>query len=194
MAVRARQMTGPAVRLPRHASGGVGATRHVTRVGTVLAAVFVVWATSVSWASQAGPPATPPVAPPATGALVQAEPPENFRRVCIRCHTSDRVVQGRRFRSQFEELIEQMVARGAVVNDEDYEVIIKYLVTEFGRVDVNKATAVDLAEVLHLEAADADAIVAARKTAGRFADFDALIAAPGVPVAALQKRRDALFF
>ena len=29
---------------------------------------------------------------------------------------------------------------------------------------------------------------------GRFADFDALVAAPGVPVAALEKRRDALFF
>ena len=87
-----------------------------------------------------------------------------------------------------------MIARGAVVNDEDYEVIIKYLVTEFGRVDVNKATASELAEVLHLEAAEADAIVSARRTAGKFADFDALLAAPGVPVPALTKRRDALFF
>ena len=34
----------------------------------------------------------------------------------------------------------------------------------------------------------------ARKAAGRFADFDALVAAPGVPVAALTKRRDALHF
>jgi transcriptional accessory protein Tex/SPT6 len=104
------------------------------------------------------------------------------------------VVQGRRFRSQFEELIEQMIARGAVVNDEDYDVIITYLVTEFGRVDVNKASAADLAEVLHLDAAEAEAIVAARKAAGPFADFDALTAAPGVSVEALRKRRDALFF
>jgi mono/diheme cytochrome c family protein len=161
----------------------------------VLAAVFAVWASSAAWTSRAGqsPPSTQ--APPAAaGAPDHVEPPENFRRVCIRCHTSDRVVQGRRFRSQFEELIEQMIARGAVVNDEDYDVIIKYLVTEFGRVDVNKATAAELAEVLHLEAADAEAIVAARKAAGRFADFAALVAAPGVPVEALTKRRDALFF
>ena len=103
-------------------------------------------------------------------------------------------MQGRRFRSQFEELIEQMIARGAVVNDEDYEVIIKYLVTEFGRVDVNKATAAELAEVLHLENAEAEAIVAARKAAGRFVDFAALVAAPGVPVEALTKRRDALTY
>jgi hypothetical protein len=36
--------------------------------------------------------------------------------------------------------------------------------------------------------------VASRKAAGRFADFDALVAAPGVPVEAIKKRRDALFF
>lgn len=155
--------------------------------------LFAAWATSVALTSHAGPAAQPPQSRPNVE-LEHVEPPEPFRRVCIRCHTSDRVVQGRRFRTQFEELIEQMVARGAVVNDEDYDVIIKYLVTEFGRVDVNKATAADLAEVLHLAPAEADAIVAARKAAGRFADFDALAAAPGVPVEALTKRRDALFF
>jgi len=176
-------------RIGRVDAGVAGMRRRVA-----LAVTGLAWATSVAWASHAGPPVQAPAVPSTAAAPVQAEPPENFRRVCIRCHTSDRVVQGRRFRSQFEELIEQMVARGAVVNDEDYEVILKYLVTEFGRVDVNKANAADLAEVLHLEAADADAIVAARKTAGRFADFAALIAAPGVPVDALKKRRDALFF
>ena len=158
-----------------------------------LAIVLGVWASSTAWSSHAAQSPAAPAASASTSAP-QAEPPENFRRVCIKCHTSDRVVQGRRFRSQFEELIEQMIARGAVVNDEDYEVIIKYLVTEFGRVDVNKATASDLAEVLHLENADAEAIVTARKAVGRFADFAALVAAPGVPVEALTKRRDAITF
>jgi len=158
-----------------------------------LAAAFGVWASSAVLASHAGQAAPPPPAS-TTPVAPQSEPPENFRRVCVRCHTSDRVVQGRRFKSQFEELIEQMIARGAVVNDEDYEVIIKYLVTEFGRVDVNKAPAAELAEVLHLTEAEAEAVVAARKAAGRFADFDALKAAPGVPVDAITKRRDALFF
>lgn len=171
--------------------------RHHSRAALI---AVVTWAGSVAWlvspwhATVAAHQAPLPPPAPATAAPAQVEPPENFRRVCVRCHTSERVVQGRRFRTQFEELIDQMIARGAVVNDEDYEVIIKYLVTEFGRVDVNKATASELAEVLHLEAAEADAIVAARKAAGRFADFDALKAAPGVPVAALTKRREALFF
>lgn len=167
--------------------------RHGRAAGGVVIATSLAWAASlaVTMASPAravtGVAAVQDLVPP-------ADPPENFRRVCIKCHTSDRVVQGRRFRAQWEELIEQMVARGAVVNDEDYEVIIGYLVGEYGRVNVNKAAAGEFAEVLHLAPADADAVVAARKAAGTFADFDALIAAPGVPVEALKARRDALTF
>ena len=36
--------------------------------------------------------------------------------------------------------------------------------------------------------------LAARKAAGKFVDFEALIAAPGVPVEALKARRDAMVF
>ncbi|AMY11519.1 Helix-hairpin-helix motif [Luteitalea pratensis] len=171
--------------------------QHVRGQGTALAVVVAAWASSVAWVASpwpAAPAAQQSPAMPPAGAAPVSEPPEAFRRVCIKCHTSDRVVQGRRFRPQWEELIEQMVSRGAVVNDEDFEVIIGYLVSEFGRVRVNTATAPELASVLHLEAAEADAIVTARRAAGRFADFDALVAAPGVPVAALTTRRDALFF
>ncbi|WP_239489324.1 helix-hairpin-helix domain-containing protein [Luteitalea sp. TBR-22] len=152
----------------------------------------LAWTVSVAWTSA---PAAAPATMTAVGQVTQpADPPEQFKRTCIKCHTSDRVVQGRRFRNQWEELIEQMIARGAVVADEDYDVVIGYLVGEFGRVNVNSASAAELAEVLHLPPADADAIVAARKAAGKFADFEALIAAPGVPVDALKARRDAMVF
>lgn len=160
----------------------------------VVMASSLAWATSLAWTTTAPVLAATGVASVAQGPVPAADPPETFRRVCIKCHTSDRVVQGRRFRSQWEELIEQMVARGAVVPDEDYEGIIGYLVGEYGRVNVNTASAGELAEVLHLAAADAEAIVSARKAAGKFADFDALITAPGVPVQALKARRDAMVF
>ncbi len=170
--------------------------RRVARRAAAVAVVAAVWATSVAWTARAGQSAQP-IPAQAAGPVrdgESTEPPEAFRRVCIKCHTSDRVVQGRRFRAQWDELIEQMVARGAVVNDDDYDVIIAYLMADFGRVNVNTASAADLAEVLHLEPAEADAIVTARTQAGKFADFESLVGAPGVPVDALTKRRDALFF
>jgi mono/diheme cytochrome c family protein len=131
---------------------------------------------------------------PATPAVEAGEPPDAFLRSCGTCHATDRVLHGRRFRQQWEELIEQMVARGAVVSDEDYEVILGYLVRDFGRVNVNTASAADVAEVLHLDPAEADAIIAARRAAGRFTDVDALMTAPGVPVEAVRRHRDALVF
>jgi competence protein ComEA len=140
-------------------------------------------------------------APRGAGETVQSQPaeqsanaPEAFTRVCGRCHAQDRIVEGRRSRSQWEEVLERMVAKGATGSDDDFGIVIEYLVSEFGRVTINSAPADELAQVLHLDTKEADAIVAYRKSHGPFADFDALIAMPGAPVEALRKRRDAIVF
>jgi competence protein ComEA len=124
----------------------------------------------------------------------QAEVPAAFTRVCGRCHTSDRVVEGRRSRGQWDEVVERMVTKGATGSDDDFAIVMDYLVSEFGRVAVNSAPADEVGQVLHLESKDADAIVSYRKAHGPFADFDALIAMPGAPADALRKRRDAIVF
>lgn len=121
-------------------------------------------------------------------------PPPEFTKVCVRCHASDKVVEGRRYRTQWDQVLEQMVARGATGSDEEFGVIFDYLVAEFGRVAINTAPGDEIAQVLHLDAGVADTIVQHRTKAGPFADFAALIAVPGVPVAALEQRRDAIVF
>jgi competence ComEA-like helix-hairpin-helix protein len=140
-------------------------------------------------------------APHRAGETVQSQPadqsaaaPEAFTRVCGRCHAQDRIVEGRRSRSQWEEVLERMIAKGATGSDDDFGIVMEHLVSEFGRVAINSAPADEVAHVLHLDATHADAIVSYRKTHGPFADFDALIAIPGAPVEALRKRRDAIVF
>ena len=118
------------------------------------------------------------------------EPPPEFTKVCVRCHASDKVVEGRRYPAQWDQVIEQMVARGAIGTDAEFDVVYDYLVAQYGRVAINTATADEIAQVLHLEPGVADAIVKQRP----FADFDALTAVPGVPVATLEKLRDAIVF
>jgi competence ComEA-like helix-hairpin-helix protein len=120
--------------------------------------------------------------------------PAAFTKVCVRCHASDKVVEGRRYPAQWDQVIEQMVARGAIGSDDEFDIIFDYLVAEFGRVAINTAPADEIAQVLHLEPAVAETIVQHRLTQGAFADFEALSTVPGVPVAALQKRRDAIVF
>jgi hypothetical protein len=122
------------------------------------------------------------------------EPPPEFTKVCVRCHPSDKIVEGRRYPAQWDQVLEQMVARGAIATDPELDTIYDYLVAQFGRVAINSAPADEIAQVLHLEQNAAETIVQDRRANGAFADFDALVKVPEVPVAALEKRRDAIVF
>jgi len=145
-------------------------------IGMGLAIVLMASPTA---AHQAAAPAEP-----------RPEPPPEFTKLCVRCHPSDKIVEGRRYKTQWDQVLEQMVARGATGTDQEFDVVFDYLVSEFGRVDINKAPADEIAQVLHLEQGVADTIVKQRP----FADFDTLSALPGVPVLELTKRRDAIVF
>ena len=120
---------------------------------------------------------------------------EAFTRNCVKCHPVDRIAGSRRTRTQWEEVMTTMTtARGAVISDEDWDVIQTYLVKHYGRVNVNRATADDLAEVLGVTPETANAIVAYRKQNGEFVDYDAFAKVPGLDLEKLEKLRDAISF
>ena len=124
---------------------------------------------------------------------VKAE--ETFTRNCVRCHPADRINGSRRTRTQWEEVMTTMqTARGAIIPDEDWDVILNYLVKEHGRVNVNRATIDDLVEVLGVTSQTADTIVKYRKEHGNFEDYDAFAKVPGLDLAKLEKKRDAISF
>ena len=120
---------------------------------------------------------------------------ESFTRNCVKCHPVDRIAGSRRTRTQWEEVMTTMTtARGAVISDEDWDVTQTYLVKHYGRVNVNRATADDLAEVLGVTPETANAIVAYRKQNGEFVDYDAFAKVPGLDLEKLEKLRDAISF
>ncbi len=49
------------------------------------------------------------------------------------CHTLDTVTSLRRDRQAWAVMVDNMVARGAVVKDDDVQPIVDYLATYFGR-------------------------------------------------------------
>jgi competence ComEA-like helix-hairpin-helix protein len=101
----------------------------------------------------------------------------------------------RRSRSQWEETITTMItARGAQISDDDFDTVLTYLTRVYGRVDINRATADDITEVLSIPEAMAGTIVAYRSEHGRFEDFEALAKVPGIDRTALEKRREAIAF
>ena len=156
-------------------------------VGALAAGAVVGWLWTAAAAQE------PAKAPEKSAEDVKAE--ETFTRTCIRCHTVDRVVGARRTRAQWEEVITTMItSRGAVITDEEFDVVLTYLAKEHGRVNVNRAPVDDLVEVLGIPAAMADTIVKHRREKGNFEDFDALAKVPGLDLEKLEKKRDAISF
>jgi competence ComEA-like helix-hairpin-helix protein len=121
-------------------------------------------------------------------------PANAFTRVCSSCHDADRILATRRTRTQWEEIIEKMIERGAEGTEDDFAATEQYLLRVSGRVNVNRALAKDLVAVLGLADKDADAILEYRKAQGDFKDFDELCKVPGIDLEKLKHERDAVSF
>lgn len=156
-------------------------------VAGLLAASIV---TSAQQPSAAPAPDQPAAAQPASDAKGAA----TYARVCSTCHDGTRILSNRRSKSQWTEVIEKMMERGAQVSDEDFDVVMAYLLRHYGRINVNKAAAEDLVIVVGVSEKEADAIVKHRSSNGDFPDFDALAKVPGIDVEKLSKSRDAITF
>jgi outer membrane protein assembly factor BamB len=134
----------------------------------------------------------------AAGISGQQSAPEpskaNFERHCGTCHEPERGTSSRRTRDQWLQTVNQMVARGAQGTDDDLMAVVDYLTREHGRVNVNLASAKDIALVLGLTPAEAAAIVEHRRQHGTFDDGAAVERVTGVDGPTLAARRDAMVF
>jgi competence protein ComEA len=117
-----------------------------------------------------------------------------FKRVCATCHDAERILSARRTRTQWQEVIDKMIERGAAGTDEDFTAAEQYLLRVSGRVNVNRAVSADIVDVLGLTQKDADAILEYRKSNGEFKDFDELCKVPGIDLEKLKQGRDAVSF
>jgi competence ComEA-like helix-hairpin-helix protein len=131
------------------------------------------------------------------GAQAQGQddaPAAAFRRVCSSCHDAERILATRRTRTQWEEVIEKMIDRGAEGTSDDFTTAEEYLLRVSGRVNVNRAASKDMVIVLGITQKDADAIAEYRKANGEYKDFDALSKVPGIDLDKLKQGRDAISF
>jgi outer membrane protein assembly factor BamB len=130
-----------------------------------------------------------------SGQQPAAEPSKaNQERLCSTCHEPERGMSSRRTREQWLQTVNQMVARGAQGTDDELMAVVEYLTREHGRVNVNLASAADIAAVLRLTPAEAAAIVEYRRQHGTFDDAAAVERVSGVDAQKLAARRDAMVF
>ena len=116
-----------------------------------------------------------------------------FQAVCGSCHPLT-MVDGLRTESEWMEEIEQMVKIGAKGTDEQFERVIRVLLRTRTKVNINTATAVEIAPVLNVTDAAAEALVRFRSQHGSFKTLEDLKRVPGIDVAKLIARKDRIAF
>ena len=117
---------------------------------------------------------------------------------CVVCHALTVVTSKHSSHKEWDQVVNQMVSRGADLTDEEIDTVIEYLSKNYGPLDqtttpvnVNKASADDLESSLGLAKPEAEAIVKYRGEKGNFKTWQDVAAVPGVPSAkieGLQKR------
>jgi competence protein ComEA len=124
---------------------------------------------------------------------------EETQRVCKGCHELERSVSPRQDRDGWQQTMDKMVALGAEVTEKDYNAILDYLAKnypgeEIPRLNVNKATAIELESRLTLPRSQAAAVIAYRTKNGVFKSIDDLKKVPGVDAARIEAKKDRITF
>jgi competence protein ComEA len=127
-------------------------------------------------------------------ALPEGPAKEILQRVCSSCHELETVTSARRTQNDWQQTIEDMVARGAEGSDEDLAAILNYLTRYFGKVNVNAASTRELEKSLDFSASEAQAIVSYRERNGNIKDLDELKKIPGVSADKVQLKRAMIAF
>ncbi|HXP86419.1 MAG TPA: helix-hairpin-helix domain-containing protein [Bryobacteraceae bacterium] len=113
-----------------------------------------------------------------------------FQAVCSACHMPTRVQDKQWTRAQWKDKVLEMLQEEPDVSDMEREQIVEYLSRNFSKkVNVNKATAGEIAATLEIPAEDAAAIVAYREAQGGFKSLDDLKKVPGLDARAVESNK-----
>jgi competence ComEA-like helix-hairpin-helix protein len=114
--------------------------------------------------------------------------------ICTACHGADLISSRRASKQEWGEIVGDMVSRGATATKEQIQAINDYLLKNYGQVNANKAPSAEIATVLDVTAAQADAIVKYRTDNGAFKTVEDLKKVPGLGPANLDTKKDRLVF
>lgn len=115
-------------------------------------------------------------------------------QICSSCHGPDLITSRRATKDEWNDIVGDMISRGATASSEQVQAIKDYLTKYFGQVNVNKSSSADIATILDVTPAQADAIVKYRTDHGAFKAIDDLKKVPELASANLDMKKDRLIF
>jgi len=139
-------------------------------------------------------------------AAAQSELPDGpdkdlVEKICSGCHGVGVFTGNHSTREHWEAVVDDMVSRGAEGTDDEINRVVIYLSKNFGpakaaaqKVNVNKASAEELAKTLAISQENAGAIVQYRAKNGNFKNLDALKSVPGIDGKKIEEKKDSIEF
>lgn len=120
-------------------------------------------------------------------------------RICKGCHEMARSISPRQDRDAWNHTMTKMAAFGMKSTDAEYKAALDYLAKTFPadevpRVNVNKATAIQLESGLSLKRSQAAAIIAYRAKNGDFKSLDDLKKVPLIDAEKIDAKKDRIAF
>jgi competence protein ComEA len=124
---------------------------------------------------------------------------EETIRVCSQCHELERSLSLRQDRDGWQTTMNKMAGLGMKASDKDVAAVFEYLATNFPgtplpKLNVNKAPAIEFEARLSLKRSEAAALIAYRAKNGPFKSIEDLKKVPGIDVAKIVAKKDALAF
>ncbi len=124
---------------------------------------------------------------------------EETEKLCKQCHELERSVSLRQDRAGWQATVDKMVSLGAQGTDKEIQAVLDYLAKTYPgdeqpKLNVNKATAIELESRLSLRRSQAAAILDYRTKNGAFKSIEDLKKVPGIDVAKIEAKKDVLAF
>jgi competence ComEA-like helix-hairpin-helix protein len=137
-----------------------------------------------------------------TAAAVMPEGPGKpiILRECTACHLPDHFVKYRHSNEEWQAIVIRMAPRTRSITKEETETVLKYLETNFPkledatRLNVNKATPEEISARLGLTPDEAKAVVDYRRRHGTFREWGELLAIYGVDGRKIEAAKDRMSF
>ncbi len=116
-----------------------------------------------------------------------------FRAICGSCHSTT-LVEGLRTEPEWREEVDQMIKIGARGTEEQFQRVMRVLARTLTKVNVNTAEPRQIAPVLDVTDAVAEAVVKRRTANGDFKTIEDLKQVPGLDPVKLEARKDRIVF
>ena len=132
---------------------------------------------------------------PAFAQLPDGAGKDALLKVCGSCHQAERSASVRLTREGWEEVIADMIKRGAKGTDEEFGAVLEYLATHFlgeapRPLNINRATNIELESVAGLTRKEAAAVLAYLDKVGVCKSLDELKKVPGLDYKKIESRKD----